>query len=225
MTESGSADDGLLVPSTKGETVLDVAAVITSIVPWIGGPVSAVLGGMSLGRKMDRVKHFLDTLSGDLKDFKSVASEQYVKTDDFQELLEKTLRRISDERSEEKREIYRLFLSDVIKSPGGSYDEQLRYLRTMEELQPDHLRIIKAILEPPAGGNGYTGSQSATLTKRMPGITRERIAELVDQLNDMRLINMTGLNTMMTYDGAQDLRHCVTPYGQRFAKYLLSELH
>jgi hypothetical protein len=40
----------LIQATTKAETVLDVAAFVGSAVPWIGGPVSNVLSGMSSGR-------------------------------------------------------------------------------------------------------------------------------------------------------------------------------
>ena len=41
---------------SRTETALDLASFITSAVPWIGGPVSNVLGGISTGRKFDRVR-------------------------------------------------------------------------------------------------------------------------------------------------------------------------
>jgi len=44
---------------------------------------------MSLGRKIDRVKEVLNGLAKDLKDFRLEASESYVKTEEFQELLER----------------------------------------------------------------------------------------------------------------------------------------
>jgi len=69
-----------------------------------------------------------------LKDFKSEASEQYVKTEDFEELLENALRKASEERYEEKRRIFANFLIGAIESPGESYDEQIRFLRVLEEL-------------------------------------------------------------------------------------------
>jgi hypothetical protein len=114
----------------------------------------------------------------------------------------------------------RAFLIDAIASPGESYDEQVRFLRTLEELQPDHLRILRAIAEPPDNSDGFSGSPAAALHGRLAGISGGRIKELVAQLNDMRVTNLTGLNSMMTYRGAQDLRHAITSYGKRFLSFL-----
>jgi len=210
-----------LVPKRgPGDLPLDIAAVVTSAVPWLGGPVSAVLSGISFGRKYERVREVLNGLAEDLRDFKSKASEEYVKKEEFEELLEKTLRQAAEERSGEKRSIYRSFLTDEIRSPGKPYDEQLHFLRTLEELQPDHIRVIKALAHPPEGGRGIAGSPLQTLSSRLPDMPPERIEALILQLNDMRLTAMTSLKTLMTFHGAQELRHSLTPHGRRFLEFI-----
>jgi len=222
MEENSESSRKDLIPrKAPGDAPLDIAAVVTSAVPYLGGPVSAVLSGISAGRKYERVREVLNGVAQDLKDFKSKASEEYVKTEDFQELFEKTLHQAAEERSEEKRQIYRAFLTDAIASPGEPYDEQIRFLKTLDELQPDHLRIIKALSQPPEGGSGMSGSPSNTLSQRLPDIPHERIADLVQQLNDLRVIGLTSLNTMMTFHGAQDLRHSIQPYGRRLLAFIV----
>jgi len=209
-----------LTPATKVEKTLDVAATVLSVVPWLGGPVSQVLSGMSFERKMDRVGEVLHGLAQDLKDFKSKASQAYVRSDEFKELLERTLRQVADERNEEKRRAYRSFLKGAIETPGEPYDEQRRFLRTLEEMQGSHFLIIRALLQQPEANIGVMGSALQTLSRRLPQIRREEIAELIEQLNAMRITRLTNLNTMMTAHGAADLRHAVTPYGARFIEFL-----
>jgi len=210
----------LIQATTKAETVLDVAAFVGSAVPWIGGPVSNVLSGMSSGR-IARVREVLEGLISDLSDFKSEVSEEYGKTEDFEELLEQTLERSADERNEEKRQIYRSFLTNAIESPGEPYDEQIRFLRTLEELQPDHLKVLRALSKTPDPDPGMMGSPNQTLRQRLPDLEEKRIEELITQLNDLRVTNMTSLKTMMTGRGAADLRHSITSYGQRFMQYIV----
>lgn len=214
-------DDATLLPATKTETALDIAAFVGSAVPWIGGPVSNVLGGMSLGRKLSRVREVLLGLASGLSEFKSEVSEKYVKTEEFEELLEQTLKRAAEERTEEKRRIYAAFLTDVIESPGEPYDEQIRFLRTLEELQPDHLRLLRALCQAPGPKPGMMGSPNQTLRRRLPELDEARIADLLSQLNDLRVTNLTSLKVMMTGHGAEDLRHSVTSYGQRFLRYTI----
>jgi len=209
-----------LASATRLERGLDVAAAVLSLVPWLGGPVSQVLSGMSIERKMERVKEVLDGLAQDLGEFHSEASEEYVRSGEFQDILEQTLRQVADERNEEKRHAYRLFLRGTIEHPGGPYDEQRRFLRILEQIQGDHIRIMKAMLQQPEANVGTMGSPIQTLRRRLPDMPQALIADLVGQLNDMRLTNVTSLNVMMTAHGAANLHHAFTSYGLRFIAYL-----
>lgn len=211
----------LMPASTRTESALDIAAVVTNMVPWIGGVVAAVLGGMSVSRKLGRVREVLEGVAGELKDFKSEVSEAYVKTEEFEELLERTLRQAADERSEEKRHVYKNFLVGAIESPGQPYDEQIRFLRAIEDLQPDHIRVLRAFIEGELDPSVWACSPGQTLMARLPDIPEERLKELVSQLNDMRVTSMTSFHVLMSGAGAQNLQHYVTPFGRRLLTFIV----
>ena len=211
----------MIPASTPGETALGLAAFVGSAVPWIGGPVSNVLGGISTGRKLARIREILEGVVVDLAEFQSDVSESYVNTEEFEELLEQTLRRGADERNEAKRRIYGAFLTDVIESPGETYDEQIRFLRTLEVLQPDHLKVLRALSQDPDPDPGMMGSPDDTLCRRLPRLEKTRIEDLVSQLNDLQVTNLTSLKVMMTGRGAENLQHSITQYGQRFLRFII----
>lgn len=218
-----NSDDEKGVAESAGDAkqlAIEVAAFATSAIPYVGGPISNVLSGVGTVRRINRVREVVDRLARDLAGFKSEVTERYVKTGKFEELLERTLRQASDERSEEKRRIYAAFLSDDIKAPGPSYDEKIRLLRTLEELHPDHLAVLKALSATPDANPGPIGSPNQTLMKRLPQMSDAHISELVAQLNGMRVTNLQSLKVMMTGHGAADLRHAITEHGHRFLKYL-----
>lgn len=219
MTSNDDKTDVVPAGDAK-QLAIDVAAFATSAIPYVGGPISNVISGVGTVRRINRVREVVEQLAKDLAGFKSDVTEKYVKTEEFEELLERTLRQASDERNEGKRRMYAAFLADDIKAPGPSYDEKVRFLRTLEELQPDHLRILKALSAPPDADPGTIGSPSQTLAKRLPGVPDAHITELVAQLNGMRVTNLQSLKVMMTGHGAADLRHSITGYGQRFLKYV-----
>jgi hypothetical protein len=206
------------IPKDPGiDQALELAGVASAAIPWIGGPLSAILSGVSFGRKIDRVKEVVNGIVADLREFRSEASEKYVQTEEFQELLEAALRRASEEKNEEKRRIYRDFVVNAICRPGESYDDKLRALRTLEELSLDHLRVLAAIAQDPPElpYSGGMGSPSQSLSRRLGGITRERLDELVADLNSRRLTNLQSLHTTMTAHGAEDLRSSITPFGRK----------
>ena len=217
----GDAKPNILPARTMPETALDLSATVTSLVPWVGGAVSNVLGGISTGRRFNRVRNILLELSDQLQEFKSEVSESYVKTEEFEELLRRTLQQAADELNEEKRRIYRDFLIDAIKSPGKPYDEQLRFLRMIENIQPDHIRVLKALSQPPdLQPNASVGSPRATLAKRLPDIPRNHIEELINQLNDMRITNLTSMGITMTAQGAEELTDSITSFGSQFLRFI-----
>ena len=210
-------------PITRSDAVstgLDVAAALASIAPWVGGPIGTVLSGVSLGRKMKRVEDVLLGLAADLKDQQNARSEAYMASEDFQDLLERVVLAVSDEKTGEKRNMYRAFLAGAVLDPGEPYDEQVRFVEHLRTVQLAHIRVIAACAADPSPTTGMIGSPSQTLATRLPDLSPQLITELVAQLNDMRLLRLTSLNTMMTGHGAADLRGVISPLGHRFLKYL-----
>jgi hypothetical protein len=196
---------------TRAETAIDVVSFVSSALPWIGGPVSNVLSGISAGRKMARVREIIEGLVSDLKEFKSEASETYVKTDEFQELLEHALGKAADERNQGKRQAYRAFLTDAVKSPGVSYDEQIRSLRILEELQVAHLKVLRALMDELARNQGSLGLQFPSLQMRLPEMQRDHIRDLVLQLNNMGVTNIVEKGQILS----------LTPFGQRLIRFIV----
>ena len=181
MADLASRDDDDAV-----RDYLDLAAIFTSPIPVLGGAVSNVLAGWSQNRRYQRIREALEQLNQNLVQVRHSLDEDYLRGDEFEDLLDQTLRRVAAERSEEKRRLYAAFLTGAAISPGEPYHEQLRLLRTLEELQPDHVRIVRAMLQKPRDAPPRTGGISTrgltsfghTLQERLPDIPPERLTEL-----------------------------------------------
>lgn len=212
----------ILPTTTKEETALDLGATLANLAPWIGNPVASVLTGFSRDRKMSRVADALSTMYEKIHDLESVASE-YVKTDQFQDLLEVGLRQVQLEGNSEKRIIYGLLLAEDIASCGENYDERQRFLRVLEEIQPTHISMLRAIIEKPrvVPPGSVGGSIGETLRRRLPDMPRDKIKDILEQLGNMHLIRPPSLGTIMTANGAENLHSLLTPFGQKFVNYLM----
>lgn len=155
-------------------------------------------------------------------------TDEYLKTEDFADLFDETLRRVANERSQEKRCVYKNILTDAIKRPqANDYDERLRFLRTLEGLQAAHIKVLRAIMYVPTdqerfGSGALSGAQIYTLEKRLPGIRPNTIDDLISQLNGMGITDLHNLKTMMSSGGAADLSDRLTRYGQRFVEFVKS---
>ena len=216
-----SEDTNELLPvSTPSEDILDTVAVLSSLAPGLGGTIATVLSSISLDRKIGRVREVILEMWRAINEIQGEIPQQYVKSDEFAELLEKTFHQVAEERSKDKLLAYAMFLAGDISSPGAPYDEKLRILRTLEEIQPDHIRILNAMLLPPENTTNFNGSVSQTLQRRLPDIPSERIHDLAQQLTDMRLASLKHINTWMTASGAEQLDNYLTPYGKTFMRHI-----
>jgi hypothetical protein len=213
----------VLPEDPRTDFAIEAVAAVVSILPGLGGAIANVLSGWSADRKRERVREVLGGLGLRLANLQSKVADEYVRFEEFEDLLDHTLRRVASERHESKRRLYREFLVNAISSP-GPYDEQLRVLRILEELQAAHILLLRAVIQEPDPryADGYMGSFSQTLTRRMPGLYREQLGDLIAQLNDFRIVQIGSLNTTATARGAEDMRHTVTPFGQRFVEYILA---
>jgi len=222
---SGKIDPESLLPrTTYTEAVHETLQNIASLVPTLGGPIANFFGGMAAGRKFERIREVLVDLAQDLADFKDQLSEEYVKSEDFEDFLEETLRRVARERHAEKRQIYRHFLSEEVKAP-LDYDSQLQILRALDELQLPDLAVLWAILKEPQKeeSNGLVaGSIIGTFRRRLPGTDDRVIEAAVDHLDLLRITDNLArtLKVMMSPHGARDLRVRLTDFGRSLAKYL-----
>ena len=223
-----SAEETGLVPRDDNDAAADFAdlgAIFASVIPVLGGAVSLVLSDWSAQRRYQRVRDVLQGLARDLQRFKADVKEEYVRSDEFADLLDQTLRRVANERHEEKRRLYRGVILGAITGQEQSYDEHLHTLRVIDSLQVAHMVLLRAVRQEPDAkwAGGISGSFMETLGRRLPGLSEERVGELVAQLRDHRLLNIGGLNTMMTARGAEDMRHVLTPFGRRLVALLIED--
>lgn len=216
--------DESLVPSDDNAAgdYAELAGLFASVVPVVGGAVQQVLTGWSAERRYQRVREALAGLASDLAQFKGRVREEYVRSEEFADLLDQTLRRVATERNEEKRRLYRGVLLGAVIAQGQSYDEQLHFLRIIDALQAAHIALLRAILQEPDPRffDNMVGSPLQTLRRRLPDLSEERITELVTQLNGQHVTSLTSLHTTMTARGAEDLRSALTSLGKRLVAYL-----
>ena len=105
--------------------------------------------------------------------------------------MEQTLRRTSEERIDKKRKILKSFLVQAVRNPGEQYDDQLRFLKLLENIYGDHIRVLQALMETPSQNPGNNGIALPNFGRRLPDMDSDRIKDLVQQLNDLRVTNLT----------------------------------
>jgi len=204
---------------TRDEKIIEVVGTVSSLTPLLGGPLSSILMGISGDRRFDRVRGIIIELAERLGDVEA-DREAFLRSEDFEDLLIETLQRVAAERDEGKRQAYRNILLNAVRDARQSYDETLRFLRVLEQLQPDHVEVLRAYAEPAESNTMIGGSRRHTLGNRLPEMPAEHVDDLVVQLEDLRLTTGS-LQGMVTGPSAVDLRPLITPFGRRFLMYVV----
>jgi hypothetical protein len=141
---------------------------VASFIPELARPVSRFLKGWFDRRDFDRVRDTLVVFAKDLKRLRS-ETERYVESDDFAKLLEVTARMAFEEHSEAKRRLYQAFLAGAAQLPSARYADHVRMLRVLEQLRPQHVRVLRAMYqEPPVADDGLIGTPLHALQRRLP---------------------------------------------------------
>lgn len=224
MTDPGGELDR---PDPTGD-YLELAALLSSPLPLLGGALQQLFGGRAHDRRLRRVRDVLVAVEDEVTRLGATIRKEYVRSDEFRDLLEHAVRRVAFERHEEKHRLYRNLLVSAVTTP-ADYDEQLEFLRVIERLQLAHMALLRVLrqLAIPSGPGAPRyqplddSSQVQTLRDRLPEMSEDRITELMRQLDDLRLVNAASLHAMGS--NVVDLRNTFTDFGKRFIAYVLEE--
>ena len=212
--------DVVKLTSTLASTIVGEPAVL--LLAAVG---NYVLNKISSSRQQQRLESFVMDMADHvgrehIKPHVAAILEDEENIEDFYELRDKAYERVVEERSEERRRLYGLFLLGVITCPDEPYDEKLHFLKTIDELQWAHLIILRAYAQEPdprPSGSSIT----ATLMKRTQGqFTDEVLKALAEDLGRLGLTVDTSVGGLMTPAGAEDLQVRLRPYGARFLEFL-----
>lgn len=224
MSESNEIPE--IVPATKGERLAEFIAIVTSAAPWIGGPVAEIIGGVATNLKIKRVTQFVKEVLDRVENLHTKASEDFVKTEDFADIFEKTAQAVADERDETKRRLFSNYILSNIAAPSISYNHRLKCLRLLIEVDTRHIDLIKALLQSPTAeeSDKMMSTPSTTLEERAPHL-RGDLSALIHETNTLGLTNIRTdyMNTMMTGGGAANLAGNVTQLGKDLMAFILGK--
>lgn len=216
--------------ATPVERSMEQAAAVASMIPVFGGLATEFLNRERSDRRERRLQAFLDVLARRVETHRerleALAAEaaDFVRSEDFQELVSDTFDAAAEERDEEKRQLYANFLLGLIETP-GAVDDRFKVLKVLRDVTALEIIVLKAVREQPpplpALSNTF-GSPTHTLMQRT-SLSAADVKEAVDDLNSKRITDLRNLNTTMTGRGAAELESTLTRFGQRFVEFVLTD--
>lgn len=123
---------------------------IVRIVP-LGGTLVDIhkeISSLQAERKQVRLEEFYVELKNDLEKVQENLNVSYLNKDDFLDIFELTARYIVNERTKDKRILFRNIFINSITVDGCSYDKTEKYLRLVEQMDSLELLILKVLRNP-----------------------------------------------------------------------------
>lgn len=208
-------------PARDHALVAGMAAL--QLVPVVGGVVATFISEYVPRKKQERLVEFVQDLSREFTAEQERIDRDYVKTRDFDRMVEDVLDRVQTVRNEEKLGYWAALLAGVATTDRPTTSDRDRMIQTLDDLRPEHLRLLHVIAtttEPPPAL--YMGGVSATLTWKMPDVAEDEARRLWGE------VARTGVvadypSGLMTAQGAGNLSGRLSPFGREFVKLLRLE--
>ncbi len=199
--------------------------------PFGGGIISSLIGDYIPKSREKKTLEFLEKVAEGLESLKSRVDEEYVKSDEFGYLFQKAWRAAVEQYSEEKIEGFRAILLNSVTGKQATPEERELFINILNDLTGYHFELL-TVLKNPVDWNVRHGmrvepasmiiSFNQIFRKCFTGWDDERIAIIVDDLNNKKLISLSSerLKTTLSGGGIEKLNNKLTPFGRRFIEYV-----
>jgi len=125
---------------------VNVLKAVLSAIPF-GGVFSSLISDYMPNEKIERLKKFVEEFGKDLERFKSEIDQQYIKTDEFSYLFEKTLKGVTENYREEKLACLRGILVNSLRDKSSSQERKEFFLNLVDNLTVTNLSILARVHE------------------------------------------------------------------------------
>lgn len=223
MTAEDPRDPDVLDADSWRDNSLAVSLAGLNAVPVIGGAIATMISELIPRRKQERIVNFVKALQEDLEAESARVDREFVRTADFDRMVEDVLDRVQSVRNEDKLGYWAALLAGLSASGRPGYTERDRMINTLDRLAKPHLRLLHVIAttnEPPPGL--YAGGVAATLTWKMPNVAADEARTLWDELAREGLVDSYP-SGVMTAQGAGNLSGRLTERGREFVRMLRLE--
>lgn len=198
--------------SAKDKLELIVNAGLQAI-PYIGGPLSTLYFGYKQEQRFQRVEQTLKEVASELQNCKLPKIEEH-NSEELMSLIDELTDRIEGERIELKRNLYKEYFKNILKTPtNGNYEERKLFLEVLSRITPLQIELFQFILKNP-------NVIDVNISK--PGIDISLIKSSILQLENYGLVIAT-LNSI-TLGGSQSgmpMNLLASEFGKRFNDFCL----
>ena len=215
------AQELLETPARDHALVVGMAAL--QAVPVIGGVVATFISEYVPRKKQERLVGFVQDLGREFEADRDRIDAEFVKTKDFDRMVEDVLDRVQTVRNEAKLGYWAALLAVMSTNDRPRPTDRERMIQTLDDLRHDILRLLHVIATTTEGPpNLYMGGVSATLDWKMPDVSNDDARRMWGDLQRADVVQGYP-SGIMTKEGAGNLTVRLTPYGREFVRLLRLE--
>lgn len=204
-------DETKIKPKDKFELVVNAGL---QAIPYVGGPLATLYFGYKQEQRFQRVEQTLKEVANELQNCQLPGIEEH-NSEELMSLIDELTDKIENERIESKRNLYKEYFKNILKTPtNGNYEERKLFLEVLSRITPLQIEIFQFILRTP-------DVIDANISK--PGTDISLIKSSILQLENDGLVIAT-LNSI-TLGGSQagmPMRLTVSEFGKRFNNFCLN---
>lgn len=204
-------DEIKIKPKDKFELVVNAGL---QAIPYVGGPLATLYFGYKQEQRFQRVEQTLKEVANELQNCQLPRIEEH-NSEELMSLIDELTDKIENERIESKRNLYKEYFKNILKTPtNGNYEERKLFLEVLSRITPLQIEIFQFILRTP-------DVIDTNISK--PGTDISLIKSSILQLENDGLVIAT-LNSI-TLGGSQagmPMRLTVSEFGKRFNNFCLN---
>ncbi len=214
--------------SPAAETILNIFKAALSTAPFTGGIASLITDYIPSSR-FRRLEEFAQRVADDLKAVSDKVNQEYLRTDEFAHIFERSFKGAAEHYQLEKLRAFRGILVNSALRQDVAQEEKEHFLVLANSLSVVQLRILmfmsdarQFLADTGIDERAIRGGFSEMFRVALPGIDPELVRSAFGDLYQSGLISTdkTAFGTMTSAQGLQLLGNRVTPLGQRFIDFL-----
>jgi hypothetical protein len=208
----------------SSETIRNIAVAATSAIPLAGGPLSIILDKYLPSELQQRRNALLDQMAQDLENVKDLLSPTRLASPEFLSLFIKVLRGAMEEHRKEKITAFRNILVNTAFSAEGEFDETDFFLRVLDDLTVDQIRILHVFYEREVFNSTTTHTNLYDQIMALwPGVDRDYLKASASELFRLLLIS-TSASSSVNESKQSRGTHALTRFGERFVGLIFSPI-
>lgn len=192
--------------------------------------MAAIAEGIIRRRQNKRLNEFLLKIADDLKRLENHLHEEFMRTEEFQDLFEDIVSKAAEARQQAKLDALRAIFLNTILSDRPDYDEAAEVAALVDSFQERHVILLRILADPlradremgrPVGeGGGLATSINQILKRLLPEWDDDQIERTWQDLLSRQIHRTPGTKATMTDSGVHQLENRLAPFGSKVVRYI-----